>query len=152
MYLRRAVDAEGEVLDCLVQSHRNKRAALRLMRKLIRKYRMVPSSFVTDRLPFRQQQEPNCHFRSPTREAYDKTTGQRARMLRCGGESGRCNASDRRDRVSGSSQHIVRSITRSTSVAILSRLQRSVGSAPRPSRHGVPPRALLSETTFNSTR
>src|SRR5438552_5429197 len=51
MYLWRAVDAEGEVLDCLVQSRRNKRAALRLMRKLIRKYRMVPSTFVTDRLP-----------------------------------------------------------------------------------------------------
>src|SRR5204862_5933633 len=50
MYLWRAVDAEGEVLDCLVQSRRNKRAALRLMRKLIRKYRMVPSKFVTDRL------------------------------------------------------------------------------------------------------
>src|SRR5947207_15119713 len=51
MYLWRAVDAEGEVLDCLVQSRRNKRAALRLMRKLLRKYRMVPSKFVTDRLP-----------------------------------------------------------------------------------------------------
>src|SRR3954452_11713052 len=48
MYLWRAVDAEGEVLDCLVQS---RRAALRLMRKLIRKHRMIPSKFVTDRLP-----------------------------------------------------------------------------------------------------
>src|SRR4051794_31128063 len=43
MYLWRAVDAEGEVLDCLVQSHRNKWAALRLMRKLIHKHRMIPS-------------------------------------------------------------------------------------------------------------
>jgi putative transposase len=51
MYLWRAVDAEGEVLDCLVQSRRNKRAALRLMRKLVRKYRMIPSKFVTDRMP-----------------------------------------------------------------------------------------------------
>jgi putative transposase len=51
MYLWRAVDADGEVLDCLVQSQRNKRAALRLMRRLIRKYRMVPAKFVTDRLP-----------------------------------------------------------------------------------------------------
>src|SRR5947199_8803540 len=41
---------KGEVLDCLVQSRRNKQAALRLIRKLIRKYRMVPSTFVTDRL------------------------------------------------------------------------------------------------------
>src|SRR5438874_6561268 len=50
MYLWRAVDAEGEVLDCFMQARRNKRAALRLMRKLIPKYRMVPSKFVTDRL------------------------------------------------------------------------------------------------------
>src|SRR5947199_3664459 len=41
---------KGEVLDCLVQSRRNKQAALRLMRKLIRKYRMVLAKFVTDRL------------------------------------------------------------------------------------------------------
>jgi putative transposase len=50
-YLWRAVDAEGEVLDCLVQSRRNKRAALRLIRKLIRKYRMLPAKLVTDSLP-----------------------------------------------------------------------------------------------------
>jgi transposase-like protein len=35
---RRAVDAEGEVLDVLVQSRRNKRAALKLMRKVLKKY------------------------------------------------------------------------------------------------------------------
>jgi putative transposase len=34
VYLWRAVDAEGEVLDVLVQSQRDKRAALKLMRKL----------------------------------------------------------------------------------------------------------------------
>jgi len=32
----RAVNAEGEVLDVLVQSKRNKRAALKLMRELLR--------------------------------------------------------------------------------------------------------------------
>ena len=34
VYLWRAVDAEGEVLDVLVQSKRNKHAALKLMRTL----------------------------------------------------------------------------------------------------------------------
>jgi putative transposase len=34
VYLWRAVDAEGEVLDVLVQTRRNKRAALKLMRRL----------------------------------------------------------------------------------------------------------------------
>ena len=38
VYLWRAVDAEGEVLDVLVQSKRNKHAALKLMRKLLKKY------------------------------------------------------------------------------------------------------------------
>lgn len=41
VYLWRAVDAEGEVLDVLVQTRRNKRAALRLMRKLLKKYGFV---------------------------------------------------------------------------------------------------------------
>jgi putative transposase len=43
----RAVDAEGEVLDVLVQARRNKRAALKLMRKLLKKYGFVPD-MVTD--------------------------------------------------------------------------------------------------------
>jgi putative transposase len=42
MYLWRAVDAEGEVLDILVQRHRDKRAALKLLRKLLKKQGMRP--------------------------------------------------------------------------------------------------------------
>jgi putative transposase len=37
MYLWRAVDAEGEVLDCLVQSRRDTRAAKKVMRQLLKK-------------------------------------------------------------------------------------------------------------------
>jgi transposase-like protein len=48
VYLWRAVDAEGEVLDVLVQSKRNKHAALKLMRKLLKKYAFVPERLVTD--------------------------------------------------------------------------------------------------------
>src|SRR5215211_2368002 len=36
-YLWRAVDSEGEVLDLLVQAKRDSKAALRLMRKLLKK-------------------------------------------------------------------------------------------------------------------
>jgi putative transposase len=50
VYLWRAVDAEGEVLDVLIQSRRNKRAALRLMRKLLKKYGFIPDKLVTDDL------------------------------------------------------------------------------------------------------
>jgi putative transposase len=45
-----AVDHEGEVLDMLVQRRRDTRAALRLMRKLLKKQGFVPKLLVTDRL------------------------------------------------------------------------------------------------------
>src|SRR5580693_7662842 len=50
LYLWRAVDDEGEVLDMLVQRRRGGRAALRLMRKLLKKQGFVPKLLVTDKL------------------------------------------------------------------------------------------------------
>src|SRR6266700_2326103 len=50
MYLWRAIDAEGEVLDCQVQSRGNKRAAKKLMHKLLKKQGFAPSHLVTDHL------------------------------------------------------------------------------------------------------
>ncbi len=50
MYLWRAVDSEGEVLDVLVQRKRDTKAALRLMRKLLRKQGYAPDELVTDKL------------------------------------------------------------------------------------------------------
>ena len=50
MYLWRAVDQEGEILDLLVQSRRDKQAAVRLMRKLLRKHGFAPKLVVTDKL------------------------------------------------------------------------------------------------------
>src|ERR671939_353204 len=49
-YLWRAVDHEGEVLDVLVQRRRDKRAALKLMRKLLKKQGFAPAVVVTDKL------------------------------------------------------------------------------------------------------
>ena len=49
-FLWRAVDSEGEVLDFLVQSRRNARAAIRLMRKLLKKQGFAPATIVTDKL------------------------------------------------------------------------------------------------------
>ncbi len=51
MYLWRAVDSQGEVLDILVQAKRDKAAALRLMRKLLKKLGFAPRVLVTDKLP-----------------------------------------------------------------------------------------------------
>src|ERR1700675_1718149 len=50
MYLWRAVDHEGEVRDMLVQRRRDKRAALRLMRKLLKKQGFTPKLLTTDKL------------------------------------------------------------------------------------------------------
>ena len=50
MYLWRVVDHEGEVLDMLVQSRRDSRTALRLMRKLLKKQGFAPKLLVTDKL------------------------------------------------------------------------------------------------------
>lgn len=48
-YLWRAVDDEGEVLDILVQPKRDRKAALKLMRRLLKK-RSAPTAIITDRL------------------------------------------------------------------------------------------------------
>jgi transposase-like protein len=50
MYLWRAVDGEGEILDVLVQPRRDKAAALRLMRRLLRRRGAAPEVLVTDGL------------------------------------------------------------------------------------------------------
>jgi len=50
MYLWRAVDHEGEVLDMLIQRRRDSRAALRLMHKLLKKQSFAPKLLVTDKL------------------------------------------------------------------------------------------------------
>jgi len=49
-YLWRAVDQDGDVLDILVQSKRDKRAAKKFFRKLLKKLRYVPRVIITDKL------------------------------------------------------------------------------------------------------
>ena len=50
LYVWRAVDSEGEVLDILVQPRRDRKAALKLMRKLLKKQGVTPATIVTDKL------------------------------------------------------------------------------------------------------
>jgi hypothetical protein len=58
MYLWRAVDHEVEVLDMLVQRRRDTRAALRLMRKLLKKQGFVPKLLVTPEVQERAAVDP----------------------------------------------------------------------------------------------
>src|SRR5829696_6851016 len=50
-WLWRAVDQDGIVLDVLVQKRRDKRAAKRLLRKLLKRQARVPRVMITDKLP-----------------------------------------------------------------------------------------------------
>src|SRR4051812_20376662 len=49
-WLWRAVDQDGVVLDVLVQKRRDKQAAKRLLRKLLKKQGRVPRVMITDKL------------------------------------------------------------------------------------------------------
>ena len=48
-YLWRAVDQEGEVLEAFVSKNRNRKAALKFLRKLMKRYPR-PDAIITDRL------------------------------------------------------------------------------------------------------
>jgi transposase-like protein len=50
MYLWRVVDSEGEVLDMLVQPGRDKAAAMKLLRTLLKRNGSAPHVIVTDKL------------------------------------------------------------------------------------------------------
>lgn len=65
MFMWRAVDKEGEVFDVLVQKRRNKAAALKLLRKLLKNQGFVPAEIVTDGLASYKAatREPGCKRR-----------------------------------------------------------------------------------------
>jgi putative transposase len=50
-YLWRAVDQDGDTLDILIQKRKNKKAALRFFRKLLKGQGSSPNRIVTDKLP-----------------------------------------------------------------------------------------------------
>ena len=52
MYLWRAVDDEGEVLDLVVQRRQDTEAALRLLKRLLRNQPVEPQTITTDGLLF----------------------------------------------------------------------------------------------------
>jgi putative transposase len=49
-WLWRAIDQDGYVLDEIVQTHRNSKAAKRLLRRLLKKQGYPPRRMITDKL------------------------------------------------------------------------------------------------------
>ena len=66
-YLWRAVDQHGVVLDVLVQSRRNKKAAKRLLRKLLKRQCRAPRVMIT---------EVGMHFTHPRASRSMRVRGQ----------------------------------------------------------------------------
>jgi putative transposase len=131
VYLWRAVDAEGEVLDVLVQSKRDKRAALKLMRKILRKYAVVPERLVR-MICDPTAQQPSISASTTCTTADDgRTIGRRIRINRPDGGSARCNASRARAPRKNSSQPTPPLTTFSTSNAISRQLDHTASYAPR---------------------
>ena len=104
-YLWRAVDQHGNVLDVLVQSRRNAKAAKRFFRKLLKGLQYVPRVLVTDKLAsygvaHRQLMPSVAHRQSrylndraenshqPTRQR--ERAMKRFKLNRCGMPNGSC--------------------------------------------------------------
>ena len=118
VYLWRAVDAEGEVLDVLVQSKRDKRAALALMWKLLKKLNCVPDKLVTDDL--RSYGRPVVSLESliSMNVGGGETIERRIRTSQPDDESARCRDSKARGQPSDSSPFMRPPTTPSTYSAI----------------------------------
>ena len=132
------VDAEGEVLDVLVQSKRNRHAALKLMRKLLRKYAFVPERLVTDDL---RSSPPSMFLGSNAgMSAGDgRTIERRIRISQPGGGSARCSGSRARVQPRNSCHRLPPSTTSSTSNVISPQPKRTASFALWRWTHGAPP-------------
>ena len=116
MYLWRAVDDEGEVLDLVVQKRRDTDAALKLLRRLLRNQPVEPEAIVTDGLQSYSAALDVLGLRISTSLAdYERTTGRRTRTCRSDDESDRCSCSRAKLPPSVSSPPTPASTTPSTS-------------------------------------
>ena len=96
-YLWRAVDQDGDVIDILVQPRRDRHAAARFFRKLLKGQGRGPRRLITDKLgsyaaAHRTVMPSVVHSTGNTR-----TTEPRSRINRRGNASARCAGSSRSD-------------------------------------------------------
>ncbi len=145
MYLWRAVDAEGEVLDVLLQAKRDQRAAQKLMRKLLKRQGMAPDEWVTDKCPaygaalreLKLTRAPHTRRKRANNRAESSHVPVRRRdTCLCGGEKGNYKGSNRPDQPSGSCPCTRPPTTSLPFLVTSSLLARTGSSEPRRLRHG----------------
>jgi transposase-like protein len=83
LYVWRAVDSEGEVLDILVQPRRDRNAALKLMRKLLKRQGITPAAIVTDKLGSYSSALRELVSRGGTTQVAGRITGRRILISHC---------------------------------------------------------------------
>jgi putative transposase len=90
-YLWRAVDEDGDVIDILVQSRRNRRAAARFFRKLLKTQGREPRRLITDKLwsygaahrtVMPSVVHSTCQYENNRAEVSHQPTRQRERQMR----------------------------------------------------------------------
>ena len=115
MYLWRAVDDEGEVLDVLVQKRRNKVAALKLLRKLLKRQGIHPEAVITDGLGSYRAAAKSLGLSDRHRSSgMREITGRKTPIWRSDDESENSRSSSPRAQPKGSSPATQRSTTPST--------------------------------------
>jgi putative transposase len=92
-YLWRAVDHEGEVLEAVVTAKRNKGAALKLLRRIMKKYG-APRRVVTDGLRAYSAAMNEVGVTPGTKSVAVSTIERRTRISPCDDGSGRCSGFD----------------------------------------------------------
>src|SRR5260370_22748164 len=107
----------------LVQRRRDKRAALRLMRKLLRKQGFAPKLLVTDKLGSYRAASRHLRLTCPHDQgiSLERTTAPKTSIKPCADESARCSGSCRPGLRSASSASMPLFTTRSTFGATSSR-------------------------------
>lgn len=116
MFMWRAVDKEGEVLDVLVQKRRNKAAALKLLRKLLKNQGFTPDQIVTDGLLSYPAalRDLGCLSRHKPGRLRDNNRVENL-IFQFDDENAKCSGSNRRAKLNASFPPTARSTTTSTS-------------------------------------
>jgi hypothetical protein len=103
-WLWRAVDQEGYVLDEILQTRRDSKAAARLLRRLLNKQGVAPASSPTSLALTPQRERRSCP-RSSIARISASTTALKTLICPFDGENERCKDSDRRGACNGSSAY-----------------------------------------------